>query len=296
MNILLTGANGFFGRTVQEEIKDATMKTIGLSGCDINTDLSVAVPVLNFGADMVIHAAGKAHMHPRTEEERVAFHKVNVQGTLNLLKALEQNGTLPDTIVFISSVSVYGLDGGLNLDENTALKGRNPYAKSKIEAEKLLQEWGEMHHVNILILRLPLMFGEGAPGNLGSMYNAINRGYYFRVSSGKVRRSMVLAEDVAAFLPKLYGKSGIYHLTDGYHPAYYELENVIAGSLGKRIYQIPVFIARFAAFMGDYLHFLPINTNKFEKLSMSLTFNDDKARKELGWKPNSVLSHFDKRK
>ncbi len=292
MKILLTGANGFFGRTIQYALKDEELTTLGLTDCEINVNLSLEIPSIEFQPDMVIHAAGKAHVNPRSEAERKAFFDVNVDGTRNLLQSLENDSNRPNTLIFISSVSVYGLDGGIDLKEDTPLKGRVPYAKSKIEAEKIIQEWGDKHGVNIVILRLPLMVGEGAPGNLGSMYNAINRGYYFRLSSGKIRRSMVLAEDVALFIKKLYGCSGIYHLTDGYHPAYFELENVIAKSLGKNIYQIPVFIARIAAFLGDYLHFLPINSNKYEKLSMSLTFNDDLARNKLGWNPRCVLTQF----
>jgi len=291
-SLLLTGANGFFGKIIQNTFKVDNLLTLGLADCDINVNLAFEVPKIEFHPDMVIHAAGKAHVNPRTESERKEFFDVNVEGTLNLLRSLDSTGSRPNTFVYISSVSVYGLDRGCDLNEDTPLNGRTPYAKSKIEAEKIITEWGDKYGVNIVILRLPLMVGVGAPGNFGSMYNVINRGYYFRISSGKVHRSMVLAQDVAAFISKLNGKSGIYHLTDGYHPAYFELENVIAESLGKQIYQIPVFIARFVAFLGDYLRFIPLNTNKFEKLSMSLTFNDSRARKELGWNPSCVLSIF----
>ena len=178
-SLLLTGANGFFGKIIQNTFKVDNLLTLGLADCDINVNLAFEVPKIEFHPDMVIHAAGKAHVNPRTESERKEFFDVNVEGTLNLLRSLDSTGSRPNTFVYISSVSVYGLDRGCDLNEDTPLNGRTPYAKSKIEAEKIITEWGDKYGVNIVILRLPLMVGVGAPGNFGSMYNVINRGYYF---------------------------------------------------------------------------------------------------------------------
>jgi UDP-glucose 4-epimerase len=57
---------------------------------------------------MVVHCAGKAHVVPNTTLEKEEFYRVNLDGTENLLSTLENS--LPNTLVFISSVAVYRLD------------------------------------------------------------------------------------------------------------------------------------------------------------------------------------------
>ena len=93
--------------------------------------------VINVRYDVVVHAAGKAHVIPRSSEEIAAFYDVNYQGTVNLCKALENAGC-PKSIVYISTVAVYGCDSGEGVIEDHPLNGVTPYAKSKIQAEGYL--------------------------------------------------------------------------------------------------------------------------------------------------------------
>lgn len=266
---------------------------MGIAQCDINADLSQQVPELPSDIGTVIHAAGKAHTVPRGTEESKAFFKVNLEGTKNLVYALEQAGKLPAFFVFISTVAVYGLEDGLGISEDTILQGDSPYARSKSEAEKWLSGWGREKGVEVLILRLPLMAGVNPPGNLGNMINALRKGFYFSIGHNTARRSMVLAEDVARLVFSLNPVSGIYNLTDGDHPSLNELETLFAQQLGVRVKNLPVSLAKLAATAGDYLSFLPVNTRKLEKLTQSLTFDDTKARRDLGWNPRPVLQNID---
>lgn len=290
MRILLTGSSGFLGGYLKSAWKDVhDVKTIGRSSSnDIICDLSRRTPELT-EVDMVIHAAGKAHVVPRTAEEAQAFMDVNVTGTENLLKGLDELQKKPDTLVFISTVAVYGLDSGINIEENHPTLGGTPYGDSKIRAEDILLHWGRQHGVGIVILRIPLIAGEGAPGNLGAMIRAMKRGYYFRIGDGKGRKSMVNASDLAQFLPTLHGREGVYNLTDGHHPSLSELDTLLAAQLGKRVRSIPEDIASVLARVGDRLTVLPFNSYRLDKLRRNLTFSDEKARRELGWNPVRVL-------
>ena len=211
MNILLTGANGFLGSYIKMAFADQNLTTLGLSDCDLNYNLASGIPELKKSFNIVIHSAGKAHVIPRTTKEKEDFFATNVQGTRNLLNALEQTKKLPKTFVFISTVSVYGVENAANFNETTPLHGETPYASSKIKAEKLLTDWGKQYQVNILILRLSLLVGENPPGTLGNMMKAIRKGYYFRIGAGSARRSMILASDVAQLISKSHNKSGIYN-------------------------------------------------------------------------------------
>nr|WP_287938003.1 NAD-dependent epimerase/dehydratase family protein [Algoriphagus sp.] len=287
MIIGITGANGFLGKILCQYLqKDHQVISIGKNLQNkISVDLSITVPDLP-EMDLIIHSAGKAHLIPKSAEEKRDFFEVNVNGTSNLLSGIQR---LPKLFIFISSVSVYGIDEGRNIDENFPTKGGNPYADSKIAAEGMILEWGQFHNVPVIILRLPLIAGPNPPGNLGAIIKAISNGYYFRLGVGDAQKSMVWAEDVAKLIPNLIGKSGIYQLCDGQHPKLAELDSAIAKHFNKNIRSIPRSILIPLSKIGDLLPFFPINTYRVKKLSQTLTFSDAKARTELGWSPSPVL-------
>jgi nucleoside-diphosphate-sugar epimerase len=290
--ILLTGTNGFLGQIVSKELGVSKLLSLGRDNADVMCDLAKEVPILP-KLDMVIHAAGKAHMVPKTEAEKRSFFDNNVRGTANLLKGLAQAPSLPKAFILISSVSVYGADQGVQINEERPLSAKDPYGLSKIQAEQIVMDWCAKNKVTCGILRLPLLVGANPPGNLGAMIKGIKKGYYFNIAGGKAKKSMVMASDVAAIIPRLAEVGGIYNLTDGYHPSFYELSNYIAQQLGKgTVPNMPKIFASSLAKVGDLISKLPISSSKLHKITSDLTFNDDKAKTNLGWSPNKVLDVF----
>ncbi|QBN19803.1 NAD-dependent epimerase/dehydratase family protein [Flavobacterium nackdongense] len=293
--ILLTGANGFLGRTIAKTLQD-NFKIFSLSRKrgDYKISLDKEIPLFNQKFDLVIHSAGKAHVVPKTAHEKKQFNDVNVVGTANLLKGLEQSG-IPKQFVFISSVSVYGKEEGTLIAENSILGATDAYGLSKIAAEKLIADWCQKKQVVCTILRLPLLVGAHPPGNLGSMIKAIGKGYYFNIGGGLAKKSMVVAEDVARFIPKVASIGGIYNLTDGQHPSFKELSYAIAIKLGKtEPKNLSLFVAKPMGYVGDLLgNKAPINSKKIKKVTADLTFDDTKARNVFGWDPQNVLRYFE---
>lgn len=294
--LLLTGATGFLGKNMIPVLeKSYTLTTLGRSQKnDVQCNLSENVPALNDGYNIVLHAAGKAHVVPKTQSEKDEFYKVNLEGTKNLCKALELSPALPETFVFISTVAVYGLDTGLDITEEAPLKGETPYADSKILTERFLQEWCADKGVSLVILRLPLIAGINPPGNLGAMIRGISTGRYFSIGKAQAKKSVVMASDVAAVIPYLEGKNGIYNLTDGYDPSFGELEELISRQMNKRKpLSLPYFMAWMLAKCGDLLgRRAPINSNKLGKIVNPLTFSSVKAQTELRWTSSPVLDNF----
>lgn len=287
MKILITGSSGFFGKII--EAQNSTNEIIGLnqSTGKYKFDLSNSIPYFNENFDLIIHNAGKAHSEPKNAEDNDTFFNVNLIGTINLLKALEEN--IPEQFVFISSVAVYGKANGVNITENEKLNASDPYGLSKIKAEQLILDWCQKNKVVCTILRLPLLVGKNPPGNLGEMIKAIQKGYYFNIGGGTAQKSMVLAEDVARFIPVIAPIGGIYNLTDGVHPTFKELSTAIAK---KKMFNLPLILAKIGAKMGDLLgDKSPINSMKLKKITSDLTFDDLKAR-EKEWNPQSVLEYL----
>lgn len=294
--LLFTGGTGFLGRNIRpmlERMYDVT--TCGIASENrIKANLAKEVPILDKHYDVVLHACGKAHMVPKTEEERQAFFDVNYQGTVNLCTALEKIG-VPRAVVFISTVAVYGCEYGDLITEEHPLEGKTPYAKSKIMAEEYLTEWCKKNNVVLGVLRPSLLAGKDAPGNLGAMVNGVRKGFYMNIAGGKVIKSILMAEDIARILPSLVEKGGTYNVCDTRQPSFGELSISVAKQLGKgKPMNIPYWMAWCMAKVGDLLgNKAPINSYKLDKMTKSLTFSNEKARKELGWVPLDVLKNYD---
>jgi nucleoside-diphosphate-sugar epimerase len=302
MRCLITGASGFLGRVATAHLLRHGWEVAvvgrhpvpGVPG--ITVDLShEAFPIAGPPPDAVYHLAGRAHVLPRTAREREDMLRVNVQGTRNLLASLDRRDCVPRAVIFASSVSVYGRREGELLDETTETRPIDVYGTSKKLAEELLREWCDPRKVALTVLRLPLLVGPGAPGTLGRMVKAVVSNRYLGVGTGQTRVSMVMAGDVAGLLPRLPGHAGIYHLTDGYHPSFLELETALARAAGRRPpWRLPLGLARAGAVLGDLVQAvtrrpMPLNTGVIRKMTSTLTFSDARSRQDLGWRPGRVL-------
>jgi len=295
MKFLFAGAFGFLGNNVRpflERMYDVT--TIGLLPQDDYTvNIAKEIPDLGERYDIVLHAAGKAHSVPRTEAEKQVFFDVNLQGTKNLCTALERR-RVPRAFIFISTVAVYGCAYGENITEDHPLNGATPYAMSKRLAEEYLQKWCYEHNVILGIIRPSLIAGPNPPGNLGSMIHGIRSGKYLSIAGGRARKSILMVQDIAKLVPLLAEKGGIYNVCDSHHPTFRELETIICRQLDKKQpLSIPYWVAKCMALAGDCLgRKAPINSLKLDKITKSLTFSNEKAIRELGWKPTNVLENF----
>lgn len=294
--LLFTGASGFLGHCTLPIFYKTyeVVHTIGLADDDdIKFNLAKEVPPINTHYDIVLHACGKAHVVPKTDAEKQAFYDVNYQGTVNLCAALEKVGA-PKALIFISTVAVYGCEYGDLITEEHPLEGTSPYAESKIMAEKYLTEWCAKNGVKLGILRPSLLAGKNAPGNLGAMVNGIKKGFYMNIAGGKVVKSILMAEDIARLVPLVAEKGGVYNVCDTRQPSFGEISMSVARQLGKgKPLNIPYWMAWCMAKVGDLLGGkAPINSYKLEKMTKSLTFSNEKARRELGWEPMDVLENY----
>ena len=295
MNLLFTGASGFLGINILELLRQRYLiTTVGLTAIDnIQCNIAEEIPELSEKYDIVLHAAGKAHSVPKTEAESKVFFDVNLQGTKHLCAALENTG-LPKSFIFISTVAVYGIETGENITEDYPLNGTGPYALSKIQAEQFLKEWCGINNVTLTILRPSLIAGPNPPGNLGAMIKGISTGKYLSIGGGKARKSVLMVQDIANLIPLVADKGGVYNVCDSHHPSFRELEELICKQLNKSsVISVPFYIAKLLAIVGDLIgKYAPINSDKLSKITKSLTFSNEKAKKELAWESIDVIKNF----
>lgn len=295
-SLLFTGGTGFLGKNVMPFLQDKyALDTLALDKeATYNINLVKDDIILNKRYDIVLHAAGKAHVIPKTEEEIKLFYDINFEGTKKICAALEKVG-LPKSFIFISTVAVYGCDIGDMITEEHPLNGDSPYAKSKIMAEQFLQNWCAENNVILTILRPSLIAGKNPPGNLGAMINGISTGKYLSIAGGKSRKSVMMACDLAKVIPLCEDKGGIFNICDDSYPSFHELEILISKQLNKKHtpINIPYWFANCLAHVGNLLgKKAPINSARLEKIIKSLTFSNEKIKKELGFIPTDVLSNF----
>lgn len=106
--------------------------------------------------DIVFHTAAFISV-PESIKHPALCEKINVEGTNNLLEACSMNNV--PRFVFSSSASVYGnrID---RCHETDTPNPQSPYAKSKLDGEKLCKEYAKSHRINTACLRYFNVYGE----------------------------------------------------------------------------------------------------------------------------------------
>jgi UDP-glucose 4-epimerase len=108
------------------------------------------------GARAVVHLAARPSV-PRSIEDPVASHRVNTDGTVEVLEAARRAGGLQ--VIVASSSSVYGANPELPKRETLAPRPVSPYAASKLAAESYALAYQHSFGLPVLAFRFFNVFG-----------------------------------------------------------------------------------------------------------------------------------------
>ena len=215
------------------------------------------------------------------------YYDVNVEGTKNVLKKMDEDGI--KNLIFTSSVAVYGLNK-TNPDEQHQSDPFNHYGQSKWEAENIIREWYEKDPSgkSITIIRPTVIFGERNRGNVYNLLKQISSGRFLMIGKGHNKKSMAYVGNVVAFI-----KDRIEKQEPGYHVFNYadkpdfsmtELSSVIEAKMKLSIpkINIPYWLGMLGGYGFDILAFLTrkklsISSVRVKKFCATTQFDATKA-------------------
>jgi UDP-glucose 4-epimerase len=294
MRIIVSGANGFVGRATCAALCDAGHDVTALvrrsGGCDprvserlIADDNFASLEPLP-AADAFVHLAARVHvMNDSAGDPMKEYRAVNVQGSQNAARAALGAGV--KRFVFVSSIKALGEgEPGRPWREDDAPAPVDPYGITKLEAERVLAEFGREHSMEVVSLRPPLVYGPGVRANFEQLMKAVERGIPLPLGAVHARRSMVYAGNLADAIRFVATRSeptaGVYHVTDGEDLTVPEMIRALARIFGKPARLLPV--------PPSWLHGLGKLTGRsaqIDRLTSPLRMDSTRLRIGLGWRP-----------
>lgn len=302
MNVLITGATGFIGKSLLSEllrqnfnisivvrqktnIFPAKVKQFVVGDFKNNPDFSPALEKV----DCIVHLAGKAHVIEKSKASVLdEFTLINTDLSLNLAKqAVHAN---VNRFIFLSSIGVNGNRNTKAFLESDAPDPQEPYTISKHEAEQKLSKLAEETDMELVIIRLPLVYGANAPGNFGRLLSWASKKHPIPLPLGSVRncRSFVALDNLVDFIATCVthknAANELFLVSDRDDLSTTEFLRKIAKAFNKKIFLLPIpvqFMIFIAGFLGKRADAI--------RLFSSLRVDSSKAKELLDWDPKITM-------
>ncbi|MFW5993356.1 MAG: NAD-dependent epimerase/dehydratase family protein, partial [Desulfohalobiaceae bacterium] len=212
MNILVTGCSGFIGRHLvpylskdkEHFVRIMPGRTDSIPFAGIEHAETVPCRCISTktnwkdvlqGVDAVVHLAARAHVRQESAADSLTeFRKVNAAGSVNLAQEAARAGA--NRFIFISSIGVYGNQGSGPITVHDPPAPVEPYAVSKLEAEMGLRKISAETGLEVVIIRPPLVYGPGAPGNFARLLRLVQKGVPLPLGLVQNKRSLVAVDNL----------------------------------------------------------------------------------------------------
>ena len=229
--ILITGKNSYIGRKLREHLHQNGYSTVDMVG--VRDD---AWQDWNFdGYDTVVHTAAVVHQKECPDTESL-YDAVNYQLTIRLAEKARREGV--KQFVFLSSVSVYGMETGM-VHKDTPVCPQSQYAHSKLRAENALRKM-HSNEFQVAILRVPMVYGQDCKGNYQMLVRIANTLPVF--ASYTNRRSLISIENLTEFIQGIIEDHacGIFLPQDPQYCCTTQMIQEIAAQSGKTMHLTPL--------------------------------------------------------
>ena len=292
MKILITGANGFIGAHLCQELSNRSISFrstarntnenhyIDFISCDLET--TETLNHLMDGCDVVVHLAGRAHVTSDNSQEK--YRIANEFITQRIANAAAKNGI--SRFVYLSSIKVNGESSspGIPIRQSDTPNPSDNYGRSKLAAELALQEICRANSMDYVIIRPVLVYGKGVKANFSALVSAVKKGLPLPIASVKNTRSMIGINNLINLIvdactnPKAANQT--FLASDGIDMSTPELVRLIAKSLNRRtrIFPFPISILRSLAVVFG-------KSSVIDKLTGSLSVDISHTTNTLNWHP-----------
>ncbi len=267
MKCLVTGASGFVGSSLVNELLTLGFEVVAISKSGGFTSQGQVIHTLDFicetipislfsNVDIVYHLAGIAHQRASEEE----YEKINFAATIKL--AEQACACAVSKFVFLSSVNA-------KIRSDDCTKPVDPYADSKKRAENELEKHFFDSSMAVEIVRSALVYGKGMKGNLPDLIRAVERGLPRPPDVGA--RNMIWLDDLVSFLILVGSEPGDsvrkFVVTDGEVYSLSRIYDAIRSRRGRDKVNswMPLSVWSVMALFNDLLRRLPVGTT-FNKL------------------------------
>lgn len=296
MKILVTGADGFIGSHLTEELvklghevrafvqynsfnswgwldscEDSVKQQLQIFSGDIRDPSGVKEAVK--GCDAVLHLAALIAI-PYSYHSPHTYVETNVLGTLNVLEAARNHGVYK--IVHTSTSEVYGTAQFVPITESHRILGQSPYSATKIAADALAYSFFASFNTPVTILRPFNTYGprQSARAVIPTIIAQVASGAK-EIKLGAVeptRDFNYVADTVAGFVAALSTDSiagEVINIGSGYEISIGETVEIILDVMGSQ-----------AIVVTDQQRIRP-DASEVERLWAC----NEKARKLLNWQP-----------
>lgn len=273
--ILVTGTGGYIGTSFEQYIK----KFYGNMPQDLWHVTFVSVKnekwkEMNFAEyDVILHAAAIVHQKETPEKEQLYFD-VNYRLTKELAEKAKDDASSAGSatgkkhamqFVFLSTMSVYGVVTG-RIETETKPKPVNFYGKSKLEAERAIQELADENFI-VSIVRPPMIYGKSCTGNYRLLEKMAVKVPFFPKTNNE--RSMLYIDNLSEFLRLVIENKagGVFCPQNAEYVNTSKMVQAIRKSYGKSSIMIPGF--------GWFLNILAKKISLFAKVFGILTYKKE---------------------
>lgn len=297
--LVVTGASGFVGkrlltyasahgwndlRGVSRSGKDGLQRIAHWGGGDAEDSLE-RLFAHQGAAPVLVHLAARAHIiDDDASDPAAAFHAANVDHAVEVARAAFRHGVR--RLVFVSSIGAVGdaTAPGEVFTEESPCRPQSDYGRAKWAAEQALRTVAAEAGRELVIVRPPLVYGPGAPGNMRRLARLVR--YPLPLGAVVNQRSLVHVDNLCAALllcahhPAAAGQ--LFHVRDRHDYSTPAILSAMALAQGHppRLFAVPPPVLEWCARLAG-------RSDDFRKLTFSLQCRDDRIRTLLGFVPGT---------
>lgn len=270
MKILLTGASGFIGTNLLEDLKEKGYEVLnidfkepkisGRKNIWINVDITnynaFEKAVLDFEPDYIVHLAARTDLEGKTLDD----YDANINGVKNLMRIIHK---LPGLKKIIITSSKFVTCNGYQIKNQRDYCPHTKYGESKVKTESYV--WDDEPQCDWCIIRPTSIWGPWFGVPYRNFFDMVMKHMYFHIGHIKCYKTYGFIGNAVYQIEQLLfsdtpdPENKVFYIGD--EPAYEinEWADEIANEIGFKVPTLPIWLVKYLAKLGDFLSLFRIH-------------------------------------